>query len=57
MTRSSLFIVHKTFIRSQINYANIIYDHAYNSACQDKLEPVQYKACLVITGAIWGSLT
>ena len=57
MTRSSLFIVHKTFIRSQINYANIIYDHAYNSACHDKLEPVQYKACLVVTGAIWGSLT
>ena len=35
----------------------MIYDQAYNSAFQDKLESIQYNACLAITGAIRGTST
>ena len=57
LPRSSLLTMHKTFIRSQLDSANIIYDQAYNSAFHDKLESVQYKACLAITGAIRATST
>ena len=39
-------------MRSQLDYADIIYDQAYNSAFHGKLESIQYNACLAITGAI-----
>ena len=49
---SSVLTIFKTFRRSRLNYANIIYDQDYNFAFHDKLESVQYNACLAITGAI-----
>ena len=49
LPRSSLLTIYKTSIRSRLDYADIIYDQAYNSAFHDKL---QYNACLAITGAI-----
>ena len=55
MPRSSLLTLYKTFIRSRLDYAYIIYDQAYNSAFPDKLQSIQYNACLVITGAIRGT--
>ena len=55
--RSSLLTIYKTSIRSQLDYAGIIYDQAYNSAFHDKLESIQYNACLAITGATRGTST
>ena len=55
MPKLSLLTIYKTFIRSQLDYPDIIYDEAYNSALHDKLESIQYNACLAITGAIRGS--
>ena len=49
---SSVLTIYKTFRRSRLNYANIIYDQDYNFAFHDKLESVQYNACFAITGAI-----
>ena len=57
LPKSFLLIICKTFIRSRLNYADIIYDQAYNSAFHDKLESIQYNACLAITGAIRGTST
>ena len=57
MPRSSLLTIYKTFIRRWSDYADIIYDQAYNSAFHDKLESIQYNACLAITGAIRGTST
>ena len=57
MQRSSLLTTYKTFIRSRSDYADIIYDQAYNSTFQDKLEYIQYNTCLEITGVIRGTLT
>ena len=55
LPRSSLLTIYKTFIRSQLDYADIIYDQAYNSTFHDKLESIQYNAYLAITGAIRGT--
>ena len=57
LPRSTLLTIHKTIIRSRLDYADIIYDQAYNSAFYDKLESIQYNACWVITGAIRGTST
>ena len=52
LPRSSLLTIYKAFIRSQSDYADIIYDEAYNSAFHDKLESIQYNTCLAITGGV-----
>ena len=52
LPRSTLLTIYKTFIRSRLDYADIVYDQAYNSAFHDKLESIQYNACLAITSAI-----
>ena len=57
LLRSSLLTIYKTFIRSQLDYADVIYDQTYNSAFHDKLEFIQYNACFAITGAIRGTST
>ena len=57
LPRSSLLTTYKTFIRSGLDYADIIYDQAYISTSYNKLESVQYNACLAITGAIRGIST
>ena len=57
LPKSSLFTIYKTFIRSRLDYADIIYDKAYNSDFYDKLESIQYNACLATTGAIRGTST
>ena len=54
---STLLTIYKTFIRSRLGYADIVYDQACNSAFHDKLESIQYSACLAITGAIRGIST
>ena len=57
LPRLSLLFIYKNFIRSRLDYADIIYDQAYNSAFHDKLESIQYNACLLITSAIRGTST
>ena len=49
---AKLMKVYKVFSRSLIDYGDIIYDQPHNSFFCKKLEPVQYKAALVITGVI-----
>ena len=51
---SSLLTIYKTFIRSQLDFAGVIYVQTYNSSFHEKLGSLQYNACLVITGAIRG---
>ena len=55
LPRSSLLTIYKTFIRSQLDFADVIYDQACNSSFHEKLESIQYNACLAITGAIRGT--
>ena len=57
LPRLTLVTIYKTCIRSRLDYADIIYDQAYNSTFHDKLESIQYNACLAITGVIRGTST
>ena len=48
--------IYKTFIRSNLDYADVIYDQAYNSSSHEKLESLQYSAYHAITWTIkWTS--
>ena len=55
LPRSSLLTIYKIFIRSQLDFPDVIYNQACNSSFHEKLESIQYSACLVITGAIRGT--
>ena len=46
---------YKTFVRPHLGYGDILYDKPNNENFQNKLEKVQYRACLAITGAIQGT--
>ena len=50
--RKALLIIYKSFIRPHLDYGDILWR---NQDFQNKLEKVQYKACLAITGAIQGT--
>ena len=45
----------KTVVQPHLDYDDIIYEKAYNSSFHQKIEPVQYNACVAITGAIRGT--
>ena len=42
-------IIFKTFVRPHRDYGDVLYDQAFNSAFQNKLESIQYNVCLAIT--------
>ena len=50
----SLVTICKAFLRPLLDYGDIIYNHPHNVSFCEKLESVQYKAALAITGAIQG---
>ena len=52
MPRKSLITIYKTFLKPLIDYGDIIYDQPQNESFCEKLESVQYKFALAITGAI-----
>ena len=54
-SRSSLLATYKSFVRSQLDYGDGIYDQLNNSHFSDKIESVQYNATLAINGAIGGT--
>ena len=55
LPRKSLIIIYKAFLRPLIDYGDIIYDQPQNESFCEKIESVQYKAALAITGAIQGT--
>ena len=46
---------YKSFIRPHLDYGDVIYDQPLNESLSNRIESVQYKAALAITGAIQGS--
>ena len=44
-----------TIVRPHLDYGDILYDQAYNASFHQKLEKIQYNACIAITGAIRGT--
>ena len=55
LPRFSLLTIYKTFIRTHLDYGDMIYDQTYNASFHRKLESVQCSACLAITGTIRGT--
>ena len=53
--RQSLVTLYKLFIRSYLDFADVIYDQPTNKSFCDKLESLQYNAVLAITGLISGT--
>ena len=52
LPRTTLITIYKAFIRSHLDYGDILYDRALNKLPKEKLEFIQYNACLALTGAI-----
>ena len=52
LPRDSLVTIYKSFIRPHLDYGDVIYDQPNNDSFIDKIEQLQYKACLTTTGAI-----
>ena len=55
LPRKSSITIYKVFLRPLIDYGDIIYDQPQNDSFSEKLESIQYKAALAITGAIQGT--
>ena len=55
LPRNALLTIYKSFVRPHLDYGDILYDKPNNENFQNKLEKVQYRACLAITGAIQGT--
>ena len=55
LPRKSLITIYRAFLRLLIDYGDIIYDQPLNESFCEKLESIQYKTAIAITGAIQGS--
>ena len=53
--RKSLLTLYKSFVRPHLDYGDIIYDCPGNATFTERLEKVQYNACLAITGCFRGT--
>ena len=52
LLRNALFTIYKYFIRPHLVYGDILHDKPNNESFQNKMEKVQYRACLAITVVI-----
>ena len=55
LSRNQLFTIYKTFLRSHLEYADIIYDKLFNDSFLEKLEKVQYSAVFITSRAVKGT--
>ena len=55
LPRKPLITIYKAFLRPLTDYGDIIFDEPHNESFCEKLETVQYKLALVITGTIQGT--
>ena len=55
LPRKSLITICKALLRPLLDYGDIIYDQPHNESVCEKLDSVQYKIALAITGVIGGT--
>ena len=55
LPRKPLLTIYRAFLRPLIDYGDIICDQLQNESFCDKIESMQYKAVLAITGAMQGT--
>ena len=56
LLRLLLTTKYKAFVRSHLDYGDMVCDRAYNEKFHQKLESIQYNTCLALSAAIKGSL-
>ena len=49
LPRQSLLTIYKSFIRTQLDYGDVIYDQPLNESLSNRIEFIQYKAALANT--------
>ena len=54
VSRKSFLTIFKSFVRPILDYGDIIYDKTHKGSFIEKIERLQYNACLVITGVFKG---
>ena len=52
LPRAALINIYKAFVRPHLDCDDVLYDQAFNALFHEKLESIQYNACLALTGAI-----
>jgi len=52
LPRNSLLTIYKAYVRPHLDYKDIIHDYPGNITYSQKIESIQYNACLAITGCI-----
>ena len=52
LPRKSLLTIYESFVKPHLDHGDILYDKPGNLNFESKVEKVQYKACISITGAI-----
>ena len=55
LARTTLITIYKAFIWPHLDYDDVLYGQAFNNSFKEKLESIQYNACLAVTGAIRGT--
>ena len=55
LPREALLRIYKSFAIPNLDYGDIIFDKPNNGSFKSKIESIQYKACIAITGAIQGT--
>ena len=55
LPRDALLKIYKSFIRPHLDYGDITYDKPHNESLENKVENIQDKACIAITGGIQGT--
>ena len=50
-----MLTIYKCFLRTHLDYVDIIYDQAFNNSSHQNIESLQYNAALAITDAIRGT--
>ena len=55
LSRKSLLTISKSFVRHNLDYADIIYDKPFHESFKRKIEMIQYNVALKITSAFKGT--
>ena len=55
LSRKTFLTIYKSFVRPNLDYADIIYDKPFNESFKTKIEMIQYRAAPVIPGEIKGT--
>ena len=48
LSRKTLLTIYKSFVRPNLDYADIIYDKPFNESFKTKIEMIQYRVALAI---------